>query len=208
MAVVYKISTQADNTCTDIYVYDRTGTYNAITNPNGWTAPNPDPVNAVESNLQVLYPGASVAVTIDTFPTLPTTSSTPFVLTPAMVSLGSFPDGRYDFISYAKITELAVDYEYWANATMYLLCGVRCCVDKMMANISTDRECCGNEKKVQRAMYAKTILDSITANVDAGDFDNADKLLKQLQDICNGIDCSCGTSLRSDNSAGRSGCGC
>lgn len=211
MALVYKIDACPDDDCGGIKVYDATGVYNNPDNLGGWGSPNISVSNAIASTLSVAYPGSVVPVELDIFADLPNSipniTDAYYHLLPTPLSLPSLPDGRYDFISHVTVVESAVEYNLYANTTVYLLCGVRCCVNKLLAAIAVDRDCCGHEKKVMRAMEAKTLLDAIEANVDAGDFDNADKLLSQLQKMCNGVNCGCGTAVPGRPIAGNS-CGC
>lgn len=187
MALIYKIEACSNNNCQLINIFDVTGVYNSVSNPSGWGAPNPLISDASSSTLSVMYPGSVIPTVINTFPTLPNITNIPYVLTPASVVLSAFPDGKYEFISH--IVVLGVDY--YSNTTIYVLCGVECCVRKLLAGISSKRDCCMDDEKVEAALLAQTLLDALKASAECGDFDNADLILAELQKICAGTDCGC-----------------
>jgi hypothetical protein len=187
MSLIYKIEACPNNNCQLINIFDVTGIYNAISNPSGWGAPNPAISDATSSTLSVMYPGSVIPTVINTFPTLPNITNTPFVISNTNLTLAALIDGKYEFISHV----VASGVDYYSNTTIYVLCGVECCVRKLLAGISTDRDCCMDDAKVEAALLAQTLLDGLKASAECGDFANADLILAELQKICAGTDCGC-----------------
>ena len=187
MALIWKIKACSTDNCSAINIFDTTGIYNSISNPGGWGSPNPDISTATDCVLQVMYPGAVLPVTIDIFASLPNITNTPYVLGPAGINMPNFPDGEYQFI----VTVTVASVQYVANQTIFLTCGVACCVQNKLAEISRDRNCCQEKKEVQEALFDQTLLDGVIASSECGDFSNAQNSLNQLQKICAGGNCGC-----------------
>jgi hypothetical protein len=188
MALLYTISACSNDNCSVVNVFDTTGLYNAIANTGGWGAPNPDISTATSSTLQVMYPGSILPVTINTYPTLPNITNTPYQLNPGGINMPNFPDGQYQFIS----TIVANSVTYMANTTIYLTCGVTCCVRNMIATATQDINCCTSDTQVMAAQKAQLLLAGIIANAKNGNYTAANNALAQLQIICSGSDCGCG----------------
>ena len=188
MALNYQISACSNANCSVINIFDATGVYNSVTNLGGWGSPNPDISTATSSSLQVMYPGSLLPVTINTFPTLPNITNIPYQLIPAGINMPLFTDGQYQFIS----TIVASSVTYTANTTIYVLCGVTCCVRNKVAAVAQDINCCMSDTQVEQTLRAQVLLDGIKANAECGNFSAANNALAELQIIFSGSDCGCG----------------
>lgn len=186
MALVLRVCIDQSADCTSFNVFDETGIYNAITNPTGWGAPNPDIANATAAVINVTIPDATVPISINVFPTLPNITDTPFTVTLAMLGLSSLaklPDGIY-IVEY--LVNLNVPPNIIAQTTTVLFtCQVKCCIDKLLASL-TDKNCSCEDSKAIQALQAYTMFIAAQKAACCGHIENSKKLLKKAQDLCSG----------------------
>jgi len=170
---------------------ETTGEYNAVSNTTGWGAPNPLVGDATVATVEIIKPGDTTVYSINILASFPSNdTSTAWGIT--MADLGGtaddvFPDGVYD-ITY-KVTALAVDYQ--VSRYNFAYANVKCCVQKMFANL-TISGCSGcdttaADKAITAYAYFKALL---SASV-CGELEEAASLLAYINKLCSGsTDCT------------------
>ena len=191
MALLLKECVDQKQDCASFDVFDETGIFHVVNNPTGWGAPNPDIANATAAVVNVLIPDATVPISINVFPTLPNITNTPFNVTLALLGLGSLtklPDGIYT-VEYVVTLNVA-PFIIAQTTTVLFTCQAKCCIDKLLASL-TDKNCSCEDDKAKRALQAYTMLIAAQKAACCGHIENAKKLLKKAQDLCNGNCAAC-----------------
>jgi hypothetical protein len=145
------------------------------------------------ATLEYLTPGATdyVAVNVLTTVNAQTTVVGEFKLAEEIIT----PlDGEYKF----KYTLSDGVGTVSKSISVFILCGVRCCIDKLWAkaaqNLSSDEDCgCSGSTTSysKKAALAEAYYVAITHGVACGDTVTRDALLKKLQRICKLENCNC-----------------
>lgn len=187
MAIALKLTACIDN-CETLSIYDNT-LQNSSTNLGGWNFDNPDPTDSTSTYLEITFPDNTIeTVTLDT--TLqPTSVTTKFLL--ATIPLTG--NGKYIIKYYVNVADSEDDpgvYFTRTNCiTIYNLCSLRCCIDKLwIKELTHDCGCNNNDNSAIKAesLY-KLILDTTASLTDI----TRDKLIKKLERICKIADCKC-----------------
>lgn len=195
---------QSDN-CRWLIFNETTGAYNATTNPGGWDATeavNPDWNNATSASLIVTTPDGDSFTFFDDpaffwneggdFPT--DDSTLQYVITAEMLGFDSgdkLPDGMYTF-TYA--VEGAINSDTYTSSTTckkLVTCGLDCCLQKLAKEAAKDTcdGCKDNKQSALLKMSAKLLAAKAAAA--CGMENRANKLIKELNWLCNNYNCNC-----------------
>lgn len=192
-----KISIQKASDCTKLTVLDKTGIYNANTNPGGYGAPNPELAEVTAAKIDVTYPGASAAISLDVFPGLPNVTDTGFDIT--LTNLGitgeSLPDGLYIVTYVIDGTQVIggnnVPFSASITCSIVILCTAECCVDTAiveLARLSCD--CKTNKPRIEQILLADVLLDAAHSDACCGRTECFDKTIDLITSLCNNTNCN------------------
>lgn len=215
MALIPQISACQPNDCQKVWLWDSTGTYNAVTNPGGYGAPNPDSTAINKAIIKVYPPGFTVPIiltftiaagtitnatrtdpdgTITTIlsslstTTFPWTDTDPLILTSDLLGIGeseSLESGSWLF-EYIISTALAV---FNTSIDTFFFCVAECCVNRMLLKVDNCDCGCGGNGYGEQYLKAKTLLDAAKFSAQWGLKEKAQSLLEEVQSIC-GSDCN------------------
>ncbi len=198
MALDLKISIQKASDCSKITVFDKTGAFDANTNPGGYGAPNPDISEVTAAKLEVTFPGASAPINIDVLPTLPTLTNVGFDITITGLGLtgDSLPDGLYT-INYVLDgiqifpPDIQVAFSASVLCQIVLLCAAECCVDKEIAALALLAcDCKSNSERIEQIFLADVLLDGANSAACCGDIECFDQAVELLTAICEDTNCN------------------
>lgn len=189
MALTPKICVTVKNNCSGFSISDITEEYNSKTNIGGWGSPNITTSDIVEAVIRI--DDGYESHEYDVIDSIPSTVTGEYELT---LIEDTFVDGEY------TVTYLITDdngLEYSCTKKVYITCNVRCCVDKMWLSYISElggSDCgCGCSGKItlNDILFAEALYKSLTRA--AGCLNNAtrDKILSQLQKICQYSNCNC-----------------
>ena len=185
MAAVIDFQITQACTCKSLTFKELTGAYNASNNTDGWGTPNEETSAATAATLQITLPGASTSTTLnvleESFPTTDTCKT--YTINGSQVSgIGTnnnFPSGLYTF----TYTVTTASGTYIEVKQVYLWCTLKCCVDKLFANIDYSN-CDCNHNQFTEALTALGYLRGIASFISAGNYIEADKLKVKLEKLC------------------------
>lgn len=207
MALVqsFTVIRTADNTA--FLVTETTGAYDAVTNPGGYGAPNPDTGDFDAFTITVTPPDATTLlptgteVEIDVYPTFPSDADGTFTITSLMITGTAdevLPDGVWLFTMTASTSaDPPVPYVTPVYVPFYEI--AQCCVQNLaLANVPC--ECSGNSVKIQSLAKAYLYLSLLRPYVVDGEitdsaimqceqWNKAAIMIQQLQDVCNNENC-------------------
>lgn len=179
--------------CSKIKVYDTTSAYSTA-NTGGYGATNILATAVDSASLSYTISGSSTPVVLDVSATViaQTTVSGEFLL--AEITISPL-DGEYSFLY--SVVDGVTTKTY--STSIYNLCSVRCCVDKLWVkaanNADNDCNCgCSDGKKASYssiAMTAEATYMAIVNGVSCANTTTRDNLLKKLQRICKLENCNC-----------------
>jgi hypothetical protein len=183
MAVNLDFSITQSCNCKTLTFKELTGAYDAITNVTGWGAPNEATSDAISAYVNIETPtGSSIIFALDDFPTSDTCTVTADITGTAGNGIGlnsNFPSGLYEF-QYVVITGTTT---YTRTRQMYLYCTLKCCVDKLFANINfEDCEC--NDPQIDEALLALALLRGLAYHVSVANYTEADAIKTKLTNLC------------------------
>jgi len=187
MAVALKITSCIDN-CNTLSIYDNT-LQNSATNLGGWNFDNPNPSESNSTYLEITYPDNTIeTITLETI-TQPTTVTTKFLL----ASIPLTGNGKYIIKYYVNVIDSEDDpgvrFTRTNCITIYNLCSIRCCIDKMwIKTLNNDCKCTNNSASVLEAESLYRLALSATGSLNDS---TRDKLIKKLERICKLADCKC-----------------
>ena len=174
-------------------VVDDTGVYNVATNPGGYGAPNPAIADFATAVLEVTLPGATTAVTVNVFPTLPNITSVPFTVTSALLGVsGELPDGVYHINYRLTVTVGPFIGTYQLDCYFAVLGQAERCVDGKVAaiDICTVDDC--TDKALWELSKLVNMLDSAKAAACCGKITEAGDIIDYVNDKCGNLeDCGC-----------------
>ena len=206
MALELNVKFTRSNDYQSIVATDLTGVYNALTNPGGYGAPNPTVGSFTSFNITVtpadpvtLLP-TGTPVTVNAYPSLPSSSNGTFTITNVDLGLAATDniiDGVYLFNVVAE-TALA-EYEYQRYAVFSDI--VACCIKNLTLQ-AFGCDCNGKNKNLVKAnMWLSLLKPSVD---DSGEiipsqvelcqqWNQAAEIIRELQKICNNNNCKgCG----------------
>lgn len=173
--------------CTELVVTDNTGDYSAL-NPAGFGTPNTDRSAITSATLDITMPDGTLVAGI--VATLPSINPTETVITGLELGLSSgvvLADGVW------TIKYLMTDGTSNFSTTKQFLryCNIQCCLDKLVAQIDFDTDCnCENDLILKTALM-QTLLTAAISAASCYKTKRANKLLTNLQQLCNLEDCGC-----------------
>lgn len=199
MALSTSISIYQNSSCKSFNVYETTGEYNAVSNDTGYGGTNFELTAVQGAYFSVTLPNGTVVqvdlvVPITTLPS--SNSNTRHVI--SNTDLGytaddSLPDGLYTIqyvITFDDPSSLSGTTQVICSASCYFYCQVKCCVDKIIGNLSFS-ECCEKEFDMYTAMRAYVGLRALRLAIACNKNNKADKILSQLQKLCLTSSCNC-----------------
>jgi hypothetical protein len=168
-----------------LYLYDDTGSYSVL-NPGGFGAPNPVIGNVTSDSFEIQAVGSSDVYTVNAFPTLPNLTGVAFEVANTDLGLTAddvIPDGQY--IIKRTTTANAVDYVY--QKRVFLIAGLQCCADEMLASEKADCGCSGKELSPSATLnYALFTLKKAVSHYK---FEKAQAIFEFAQSICDNKNC-------------------
>lgn len=185
MSLVNKFHKAQSGDRKKIYLYDDTGSYSA-TNEGGFGAPNPVIGDVTADSFDIQAVGSSDVYTIDVYPTLPNITGVPFEVVNTSLGLTEddvIPDGQY--IIKRTTTASGTDYVY--QKRVFLVAGLQCCADEMLAEEKADCGCGGKELSPSATLnYALFTLKKAVSHYK---FEKAQAIFEFAQSICDGKNC-------------------
>lgn len=191
MALIPTIQLCLTSTCDVLTFSETTGVYDVSTNQGGYGTPNPAIADFVSAVLTVTDPDG-VEYEIDLFDDFPT-SNTDATYTIDLADLGgrtSIEDGYWQF-EYTLVDD--EEEEYTATKSYFFYCQTRCCVNKLLARISTCETCLDdkvNNKKIMDYIKAKAFLGALENAAGCFNEDAFDNILSIINKICRNSDCT------------------
>lgn len=193
LVLQFTISQSAD--CTEFTFTDTTGTYNALTNPTGWGAPNDDIANTTPPcTLDITLPDGVTTYQIDltsTTPVFPVNAAPNELILDAGdiggVSGDKIPDGLYTFV-YTVNTTTGGGTEYTQTAVVPFTCQVSCCVYSMWKTVHPDCDCCDQDR--ENLINAYLMLKALKYQGNCGNTTEFNNTLALLQRLCLNAECS------------------
>lgn len=191
MALSPKIKPCFKHNCTNLYLYDITGAYNASTNTTGWGSPNTTLAGATIATVSITLPEATSAVDFDVLATVNAATIVDGEFTLDQLTMEDFdsteekfPDGVYTIV-------YTIDETYTQTITTFSTCQTDCCVEKMKTKFA--EKLCGCDWDIYWKNYleAKAYLTGAKYKYACGDTTNAIAMLKKVQKICATQNCCC-----------------
>lgn len=189
--LVPKIRACITDGCSTLKVYDTTGSI-STENVGGWFGTNEDPANVTSATLSYTTPSDLTPVVVDVLATVNAQATITGEFLLASITLTP-EDGLYSFVYTLTVNDLSVV----KNFSIYSMCGVRCCVDKLWAKVAANalgEECkCTGQKTsaLERAEIAEGLYNAIKFGAACNTTSVKDIILKKLQRLCNLEKCNC-----------------
>lgn len=178
--------------CTKLKIYDTTQAISTA-NTGGYGTANINATAVDSATISYTTSLSSTPVVLNVTATVnaQTTVSTEFLL--AEITLTP-ADGEYTFLY--SVVDGVTTKTY--NTSIFNLCSVRCCVDKLWVKaskgLSGDSDCgyTGDSMTyAKKAMMSEATYTAIINGISCADTTTRDKLLKKLQTICKLENCNC-----------------
>lgn len=172
--------------CNSISIYDITGFYNVTTNPNGWLSPNLLKSFTGTATLKIVTPQGN---TIETDVKQVIADS----IFPQYLLYTYTPDSLLDGIYkiYLTLIDTVNNVTYKASSEIAIYCNVECCVKKLAAEVADDL-CNGcSSEKTEKFNLANELYESLKSVSECLGEKEFNKLLSQLEKICNSTNCGC-----------------
>lgn len=188
MALQPAIKASFRNNCSELVITDVTKEYNASTNTGGWGAPNIVTTDVTEA--YIVIGDGSTETRYDVIDNLINPVTDEFELTSIEDTYG---DGEWT-ITYNVYYG---DILYTCTITVFTICEVRCCIDKMWLSYIESiggEPChcgCSNDIKLNDVLKAEALYKSLTRAAGCLNATTRDKILSQLQKICAYSKCQC-----------------
>lgn len=193
-SLTLNISACVENACQVLTVRDTTGVYDLTDNPGGWqNAGTVLAASVTAAVLNITLPDGTAMDEIDVLADLPDPITGEFNF--PSITLPAKADGKY-----------VIEYTITVGTTsktkrlsIYSLCNVRCCIDKMWSkyanNINATSDGCGctpqSTLTKDRATLAETLLKAITSSAMCNNETSRDGLLTKLKRLCALEECNC-----------------
>lgn len=190
--LIPNISGCIENSCGQLTIKDITGVYHVTENPGGWEAIETiEAANVTALTLIITLPDGTINDPVDILSQLPDPVTGEFTFTSLDIPSA---DGEYSILYTINVGELTKQ----VILTIYSLCNVRCCVDKMWANYAkelisgTDCGCVDSKTNTHdKAKLAESLLKALTSSTICNSTNLRNSLLEKLQKICKLEDCNC-----------------
>jgi len=191
--LVPKIRVCITDNCSKIKVYDTTSAYSTA-NPGGYGASTIEATAVDSATISYTISGSTTPTVVDVSTTVndQTTVSGEFLI--AEITIDPL-DGEYSFLY--SVLDGVTTKTY--STSIYNLCSVRCCVDKLWVKAANGNEAdcgcgCSDGKKtsyMSKAMSAEATYMAIVNGTSCANTTTRDNLLKKLQRICKLENCNC-----------------
>lgn len=163
-----------------------TGAYNVVSNPDGYGVPNATIAQITQATLYITDTGGTLH-TVNVYPTFPSSTNGTFTVNNTDLGLTAndlLPDGFYK-VRYEVQGTTGTQNGVLSSVTKDILLygGVECCVRKLAAK--GDCNC-----KKPEAVEARMMLEAMILAAENCDETCAQKILTELQRICN-KKCNC-----------------
>lgn len=194
------------NNYQSIVATDLTGVYNALSNPGGYGAPNPDVGDFTVFNIIVTPPDpitllpTGTPVLVNALPSLPSSSNGTFTITNVDLGLAAnenIIDGIYSF--YVSADTDTASFGYTRSAIFSDI--VACCIKNLTIK-AFGCDCNGNIRNLVKAnMWLSLVQQSVNdygqiipSQVElCGQWNKGTEIIRELQKICNNNNCkNCG----------------
>jgi len=206
------IDVSVNSGCTELNLYDSTGTYNATTNPLGYGLPGgPGTADVTGCEIVVTYSSLGTYITYDltvasrviTAATLAIGSGTPTNILAELpstdwpsestelfnlvgdygVTLPTFTNEVFK-VEYNITGEIAGPESFDFTTTAYepVICAARCCVNRMFLEI--DPSCACSDDKIKKALYGESLISQVEIASEQGDLTAALQAMEQLRLLC------------------------
>lgn len=190
MALEVSTTTDLSRDGKTITFTETTGAYNAITNPTGYSAPNPPISDMIAATLVVTAPDG-IEYEFDLFTEgFPNSTNPTFEITADMiggVEDNTIIDGLYTFV-YTVTESGPVFYSFIDKVAFYH--NIKCCVFKAITNVEAiDCNCSDSSMKYTVEMWA--LYQSLVANAEHGFEERINILIEGLTKLCNNQPCNC-----------------
>jgi hypothetical protein len=203
MATVLKLQTTLSHDGTELQVKEITGAYNAVTNLEGWGAPNSVIANfqgaADLATLDITLPDGTTTVSIDVSngsgfsPYFPSDSNQSIVLNNG--NLGGIngeviPDGLYNF-TYTVVDDDPVS----SNETLtlqgyfFIYFTIEACIHEQLASLCPEGCICGRAH-TQKVLDMYTRFKGLVYSAGMGSISHLTDCLTDLQTLCNNTKCN------------------
>lgn len=176
--------------CGTMKVYDATGA-ESTENSGGWGATNILASDVDAAKITYTTPDGTVTtINVTTAVNDQVTVSGNFLLAEIEVTP---TDGQYDFVYALAERDLSVIY----RTSTYSLCVVRCCVDKLWAQVAAnalgeDCKCTGTKTSaLEKAEIAEGLYNAIVYGASCNGAAVKDTILAKLQRLCKLEKCNC-----------------
>lgn len=198
MALQLKLALLQHGGCRAFSLFEKTGIFDAVSNPTGYGSPNPDVGDVSSAVIQITLPDESVVslnITGDFGAIFPTTDDTDQLeITNEILGLSedeNLPYGIYTFV----YTIFAEDGSIIAQGTFKFLidCTLFCCLDNLLATLD-ECDCCSDpaaKMKNWRVRAGYIYLQAAQAAFGCGKTQRAKALLDFVNDICAQTKCNC-----------------
>ncbi len=194
-----KLSVCPINSCLSLNLLDITGAQTisasggGTENPYGWGGTNKNISDVRAATVDIVISDGTIIPTINVYPTLPNLFNIPFVLLNTDAGFAAdykFADGATD-ITYTVTFSDTTTSIY--NATVFLYCGVACCVSKKLAKATKAYGTKKFEELREEYIDANFWLDLLIFSSCCPDpnVDECTELLTQLQLLCENCNCGC-----------------
>lgn len=221
MAVELQFSVKEIDGCKSIQAWDSTGDYNALTNPNGWGAPNRDSSTVKTSYFRFYPEGYTIPIlftftneanamteaiitfvdgtTLDIFNDItnqvfPIVEASEFIIKGEWLGFteGNIPSGAWYMEYEAKNDgDSPPLFDYVASVDQLFVCATCCCIQNMKANIEPGK-CECDDDKIWNLMRAQVYLDSAIWAMEQGEVEISKVNHAQAKAICEKSGCGCG----------------
>jgi hypothetical protein len=190
MALVNKFSQRQSPDLKSLYLFDKTGIYDPVSNPGGWSGSNPNTTDATSDTfiIEMVYPEPGPAYTVNAYPVLPNTTNQAFQVNNTDLGLSAddqIPDGQYKITRTTLTTTGSLSYTY--TQRVFLIGQLQCCADQAL---SEEEPGCGcDSEKLSRASILQYTIFSLKKAFKAMKFEKANEIMKYAQALCKNKNC-------------------
>ncbi len=184
-----------------VNLFDTTGIYKAADphkNISGYNGGGNGNISAItvatltvtKPDLVTLLPsGTPVVIDVFSAGVFPNVINVPskILATTLGYSDGKMVDGAYTFRYDITIPNVSPT-TYSVTIQKLLFARVECCINSLLADLEVDSCCCDNDDAKQ-IQWGKLLLSALCRQLKCGKTNMAIATLKELQNICNGVNC-------------------
>lgn len=168
-----------------ISIYENAGFYSS-TNTGGWNSPNISRNFTGTATLKIETPNGDI-LEYDVKQTIED------AIFPEYLVYEYVPEKLNDGIYYFTLTlvDTNTNITYKATSMKTSVCEVECCVAKLAATVASDLCNTCNSEATEKFILAEKILEALKEDINCLGEKEFNKLLSQLQKICNSTGCGC-----------------